>query len=566
MRSLACVLSLASLAGLAACDGSVSGTGGGGSGGGGAGGAPIGGSGGGGAGGAVGGAGGAGGAVGGAGGQDPFAVLKNLTRVEQGDVPLNVQHKFTVPDRTLGFTLLAEAPSASEVIAFQMLRPPTGMAVISGFTIPGHQPPFGSTGTVACANPQSDLPDAYPVQEGDWRIVLNDDDGSIDSGVVTGWFRRTEDGLFHGGVLDVNVFLIPGVVDQGYMNQVFGSLFPWAGIDEGTITFLPLDASHTLLQTRQEYEDMLASTAGLSGTPTLNLFVVGDFGNQEFGGAIGVAGGIPGAPMQHGTTHSGLAYQPSGNPFYDATVLAHEIGHVAGLFHTTEFAITDTDPLADTPECPANVISGDYSQCPDVSNTMFPIAYGGELFTTSQKRVIQGSAIYRGAVTGGADPDPPLTPLPPAAEAARLDPGALPPGLRASPPAVRGASGPLEALLLGVWCAGGAAPDHLALAWRLAGEAPEDAAAALWAIALDETAPELARGRALDVLRSYGDASEELEALLALAADAGRGSRLRLAAVRAVAAAGDPEAAALARAATLEDPFVSLVLSAEEAE
>ncbi len=78
----------------------------------------------------------------------------------------------------------------------------------------------------------------------------------------------------------------------------------------------------------------------------LNLFLVqqvraGDTG--EFS-TLGIAGGIPGPPRVHGSSHSGvvIAFDPgvvgAGAAGGDLAghVAAHEIGHYLGLFHTTE--------------------------------------------------------------------------------------------------------------------------------------------------------------------------------------------------------------------------------------
>jgi hypothetical protein len=153
---------------------------------------------------------------------------------------------------------------------------------------------------------------------------------------------------------------------------------------------------------------MLASSAGIGSAPAINLFVVGGFGG-EIDNALGVAGGIPGAAMLHGTVKSGVAYIPSGDAVYDGSVLAHEIGHLGGLFHTTESSEDAVDPLSDTPTC-ANI--GNPNSCPDISNVMFPIAYGGATLTPLQARTLQGSALYRGILSQGGPPSPPLLPTP----------------------------------------------------------------------------------------------------------------------------------------------------------
>lgn len=71
---------------------------------------------------------------------------------------------------------------------------------------------------------------------------------------------------------------------------------------------------------------------------------------------MGLAGGIPGPPLEVGTRRSGVvvSLRPSGGPDLLGRIIAHEVGHFLGLFHTTEQSSTGTqvvyDTLADTPE------------------------------------------------------------------------------------------------------------------------------------------------------------------------------------------------------------------------
>ncbi|MBK8256968.1 MAG: hypothetical protein IPK82_30375 [Polyangiaceae bacterium] len=334
----------------------------------------------------------------GTGGADPWAgPVEALKELDLGDIGFGVQTSFPVPDKTLGLTVQVEGVAADSVVGVYRLRPPVGSSVIINFAMTGKSTQvFGGLGVIGAANPQSDTVDAWPVKAGAWKVTTGSDGNAGDQAHVRVWVRRTEDGQFHGGVVDVNLWVVPGVASSNYMSQVLDAFFPYAGLDIGTFTNLSADAAFGTIGSVDEYYSMLKATGGMQNEPAINLFVVDDFADAAYGGAIGVAGGVPGSPMRHGTRQSGLAYEPSGDPNYDATVLMHEIGHVAGLFHTTEFQITETDPLSDTPECDAGTIQNNPGQCSDKSNTMFPIAYGATAFTNAQLNVIRGSALYRG--------------------------------------------------------------------------------------------------------------------------------------------------------------------------
>ncbi len=479
---------------------------------------------------------------------DPWAgPIESLKELDLGDVTFGAQKNIPIPDKTLGFTIQAEGQDAAAIVGIYRLRPPIGGSVILDFAMVGHtNQTFGGLQFISAADPQSDSADAWPVKTGTWKATLGSDNNSGTSAHLRAWVRRTSDGVFHGGVLDVNLFVVQGVATQAYLNQVMDKFFPYVGLAKGTVTMYSPDPSYATINSVDEYRALLQTSAPLPDAPAINLFVVDDFADGAYGGAIGVAGGIPGSPMRHGTPQSGLAYQPTGDTNYDATILMHEIGHLGGLFHTTEFAITETDPLSDTSECAHSTIVNNPDACADKTNVMFPIAYGATTFSPAQLNVLRGSALYRGILEDGGVPAEPLPFVASGgAPAAAFLVDALPSGVRAMPRSPDA----LERALGALWCGGGFDVAALGIARdpsaSLTRVTAPDAAARLRAIALDEASPVILRKRALRLYfkaaRDQGKEAQALETLLALAAERPIASvaerRLRAAALRLLLAA-----------------------------
>jgi hypothetical protein len=86
------------------------------------------------------------------------------------------------------------------------------------------------------------------------------------------------------------------------------------------------------------------------------VFFVQEIANHSRGGStiLGLSAGPPGAAGLSGSSKSGLvvsAVDLEHSPKEVARILAHELGHFLGLFHTTEKKGGKADLLADTPEC-----------------------------------------------------------------------------------------------------------------------------------------------------------------------------------------------------------------------
>jgi hypothetical protein len=142
---------------------------------------------------------------------------------------------------------------------------------------------------------------------------------------------------------------------------------------------------------------------------SLSLVVVGDL--SIAGSSLGLwalAGSIPVPPVT-GTPRSGVVVSGSliaRDPLWAGQVIAHELGHALGLYHTTERVLAGDavhDQIADTPACPASadgdgdgVLEAAECEGQDAGNLMFwATARGASTLTPGQAALARRSALVR---------------------------------------------------------------------------------------------------------------------------------------------------------------------------
>ena len=202
-----------------------------------------------------------------------------------------------------------------------------------------------------------------------------------------------------GTIIDLNIHLVgvPGITAANAASNPamqetltkFSEIYGNAGLAFGKITYTDIRgdnaARYSVVRSEGDLSNLVALSKpvgpSIDEALTMNVFFVRSF---ALGDAIGISLGLPGPAGLHGTAGSGVAFTTefmgqqipdrfgngtiNGNEL-TAQVLAHEIGHYLGLFHTTEQGGRSHDPIADTPEC--QQLS---PNCPDINNLMFPFA------------------------------------------------------------------------------------------------------------------------------------------------------------------------------------------------
>lgn len=198
--------------------------------------------------------------------------------------------------------------------------------------------------------------------------------------------------IYFVGVNGVDAASAPMNANIQSMLAAFNGIYQSANVQVGQVKYFDItgeDAQRYAVLRSDTAAAELPTLSTLQGTTyddalSLNIFFVRAFAME--GGAIGVSLGLPGPAGLHGTPASGVVFTSEflGRTFndrfgggrvdgnkYTGIVMAHEVGHYLGLFHTTEQNGQAIEPLADTPQC---TNFNDVFNCPDINNLMFPFA------------------------------------------------------------------------------------------------------------------------------------------------------------------------------------------------
>lgn len=370
------------------------------------------------------------GGAGGAGGQeDPFAESLVL---ELGEVQPDVDVPFEVPEGTLGFhvQLRTTSPLSS---GLEQIVDPTGEVVFDQYSPVGSPAPLGwglsSDGYAATAVPNN-VP--ATLRAGTWWLRAG---GTAADARV--YLQHTDDGAFHGGELDMHVYIPDGLpiedptpshaltaadaaTDEAVALRIdtfYIALQDLFGIGRGDVTFHAIDASYAQVLDEATFHALIAESQAGGDGQQLHMVWVSHLEPWPDFNVWGLSPRVPGDTLTAGTHESAvaLAINPLFGAVADGFTMLHEMGHFMGLSHTTELEGGYQDPLIDTPFC-ADIATQPQS-CPDRTNLMFPTYWGatggvGVTVTESQRRIVRASPSYRALRTGAAPSMPDFTPPP----------------------------------------------------------------------------------------------------------------------------------------------------------
>lgn len=222
--------------------------------------------------------------------------------------------------------------------------------------------------------------------------------------------------------LDLNFVFLPGSTlsadiartsprFRDFLDRV-AQWFEPTGIRLGNISYVDLDRPEFDVVTTWGQAGRMFRTSAEVGRPrALNVYCVRKF-DSPLNPVVGLSGGIPG-PVLNGTRDSGIAIRME--PFFIcsdclgayASLMAHEIGHYLGFYHTTEADLRHWDPMLDTPECTTDFPYG----CGDYPYVMFPLIHSANrVWSPAQTDIARTHPMVRtvAVVRGAPSDDPPV--------------------------------------------------------------------------------------------------------------------------------------------------------------
>jgi hypothetical protein len=332
---------------------------------------------------------------------------------------------FKIPPNPVSFALYltgTDVDNNSTKLLLTRLVDPTGS------TLPNLNTQVSFCEAALCA---SLLPrrEGQIVMHGDWQYTLGTRATSIASidftdmrlqlAVRTGPEPDADNG--QPAVLKVQPFKTATSINEALFSQMLRQFVSIAGSNGFSINLQP-----TIIVSEPEYAEIsgnftdttTAELVTLGAADSINIFFIEGFTGIAGGGRLGISPGIPGTLGVKGQFNGILINATATNSadksadYYARTTAEfafHEMGHLLGLFHTTESNFTN-DIIDDTPNCllaqhdtvendsDNRVGRADQNECPDGLNPMFwtnDLDTPKQILSKEQRRVIDYSPIAK---------------------------------------------------------------------------------------------------------------------------------------------------------------------------
>ncbi|MCB1647631.1 MAG: tandem-95 repeat protein, partial [Pseudomonadales bacterium] len=310
------------------------------------------------------------------------------------DILTSEQTALTIPPNTVSFGLYLRGAdvSSSSGLFFSNVQNPNG----NGFNNMLRNFEYCDSGLCAAVTPKNG---SQIVQTGQWQYQLGTRASNL-SGIDTSGMNfqlaarigptPNLNGAGPFATIKVQPFITTANVDDTQFSRVLDNLRALAaGFG------LTLDIQNPVRLTDARFTEVSSDfnntdTAALitqGSADAANIFFIESFTGTGGGGRIGISPGIPGTlgvqSQYNGVLINLATTLQLGVTAADGEILAaetalHEMGHLLGLFHTTESNFT-TDIIADTVACVPDDVTPPASgnkaanaiECPDRNNLMF---------------------------------------------------------------------------------------------------------------------------------------------------------------------------------------------------
>ena len=205
---------------------------------------------------------------------------------------------------------------------------------------------------------------------------------------------------------------VTGTISSSDIDEILNRFTTMAGNSDIDVTLSPITTltDGKFAEVSSDFRSTDTASLVQMGDPDkANIFFLEGF-TDSGGTLLGISGGLPGslgiASEYNGVLINSNATRGSGTATYLRTTAEfafHEMNHLLGLFHTTEYDFSLHDILNDTPDCIEDSDTdsdgrADTEECTDGLNLMFwenDLQTPKEQLTSDQKSVLRHSPVSR---------------------------------------------------------------------------------------------------------------------------------------------------------------------------